>query len=457
MKINYQKLNSSFFFIGIIACAVLQFVNAKILGVGFDDMKLLFAISLIAVTICFYRFNNGLIAVFRGRFGKPRKNDVHYVDYDLIKNADEIKAEIGDSLLVYKLNSRDTYQIIRQKDRLLLRRVVLSNDPNECNYETDLSNPDSIKFARGDISIRYESITKITYKISPTNYYNSIIEIRVGKKCYRYIGAIEELELATVKEFFDDIFKIKTNKEQENKVALRVRAEKQALVFKTMNLLACICVPNILLSASSTTGKARTLMSFYALICVACLLVYLILPIIKPTEFGFIDDAKSKKRLSNLKDVSLGIAFVSLALFISLVIRQTVLNYVWYLILVVILTIPLSVLFIKRGGMLLKENKTFEKIVTVFSVVLFVAVASSGIVSGINYAVPVKEYSQTYTISDRWIEKNSRGGEYHYVEVKFNGRDESVLVDSDTYYENLNKIDLVRSRGILGIEYITQK
>lgn len=456
MKTNYQKLNASFFFIGIITCTVLQFINAKLLGVGFDDMKLIFAISLIAVAICFYRFNNGLIAVIRGRFGKPKKNDVHFVDYDLIKNTDEIKAEIGDSLLVYKLNSRDAYQIIKQSDRLLLRRIVLSNDPNECNYETDLSNPDNIKFARGDISIRYESIRKITYKLSPSNYYNSIIEILVGKKCYRYIGAIEELDLKAVKEFFDDVFKIKTNKEQEDRVAQRVKAEKKALVFKAVNLLACICVPNVLLSASAT-GKARILLSVYALISVLCLLVYLILPIAKPNEFSFIDSQKSVSRLDNLKDVLLGLALVSLVMFVSLVVRQTVLNTAWYIILIAVITIPTSVLLIKRGRLLLGDNKTFEKIGIVFSVVFFVAIAGSGIVSGINYAVPVKEYTQTYSISDRWIETGSKGGDHHYVCVRFDGRDEAILVDEDTYYDNSNKIDLVRSRGILGIEYLTQE
>lgn len=456
MKTNYQKLNASFFFIGIIACTVLQFINAKLLGVGFDDMKLIFAISLIAVVICFYRFNNGLIALIRGRFGKPKKNDVHFVDYDLIKNTDEIKAEIGESLLVYKLNSRDSYQIIKQSDRLLLRRIVLSNDPNECNYETDLSNPDNIKFARGDISIRYESIRKITYKLSPSNYYNSIIEILVGKKCYRYIGAIEELDLKAVKEFFDDVFKIKTNKEQEDRVAQKVKAEKKALVFKIVNLLACICVPNVFLSASAT-GKARILLSVYAMISVLCLLVYLILPIAKPTEFSFIDSQKTVSRLDNLKDVLLGLVLVSLVMFVSLVVRQTVLNTAWYIILIAVITIPISVLLIKRGRLLLGDNKTFEKIGIVFSVVCFVAIAGSGIVSGINYAVPVKEYTQTYSISDRWIETGSKGGDHHYVSVRFDGQDEAILVDEDTYYDSSNKIDLVRSRGILGIEYLTQE
>lgn len=449
-KINYQKLNSSFFFIGIALCFALQLINSVV--TEFNDSVLI--ISLAVVTICFYRFNNGLIALIRGRFGKPRKNDVHFVDYDAVKYKDEIKAEIGDSLMVYKLNSRDAFQIIKQKERLLVRKCFISDDINECIYETDLSNPDSIKFAKGDISIRYESIDKITYKISPTNYYTAIIEIKVGKKTYRYIGLLEELVFDETKKFFESFCKVKTNKEQIDKVDEKLKIEKNMFLFRILNLVSCVTVPNVLISAMvETKGVEHVLTSVYMLISVFALILYVVLPIINPKKFGFEVERGS---IGKKSDTLLAMMLVNLAMFITIVARQSIINLSWYIILVGVLTVILAYLYLKVAKFYDLNDEKFTKALTILTAVLIVGMTSASIVSGINYTIPLKSYSQTYTIEEKWEEHTSKGGTRYYADVRLDGKDETVLISSDTFDNNSNRIQLVRTRGILGIEYITE-
>lgn len=453
MKINYQKLNASFFFIGIIASVLLQAINSVIMKYDFSQLRLIMIISIVAVIICFYRFNNGLIALIRGRFGKPRKNDLNYVDYDEKKTVFNLKEEIGDTLLVYKLNSRDTYQIIKQKDRLLLRKCVVEHMLHTCETEETLANPDSIKFARGDISIRYESIDKITYKISPTNYYAPIIEIKVGKKTYRYIGFLEPFDFEEIEQFFKNACKV--NKESNKKKDEKIKAEKGALLFKILNLISCVVAPNILMSSVyEVKSSAHILTSVYMLISIVILILYILLPIINPKVYGYETDYK--KLAKNQNDTLIAILLICLLIMITIISHQSVINFAWYVILSGGLTAALIYPFVKSSGFYNKLDEPFTRTLSVLAAVLIVALSSASIVSGINYTIPLKSYSQTYTINDKWEQSTSKGGVNYYASIRIDGKDEEVMISSDTYESNSNHIQLVRTRGLFGIEYIAE-
>ncbi len=448
---NYRKLNASFFLVGVIFCLLVEGINSVVMGIKFSNLLIVILISVCIIAICFYRFNNGVIAILKGRFAKPRKTDLHFVDYDLVKNKDELISATSGSLLVYKLNSRDSYQIIKQSDRLLIRKVNIGDSVEDSNLVSD--DFDSVKFARGDISVRYDSLTRVTYKISPDNYYEPIIEIIVGKKHYRYIGYINPLLDSDIKLFFSDIIKVKSLNKSNDRVEKRLENDKRVMAYNILKLVASIFVPNTLLSHAVTVDNknARIITSIYMIVCVSTMIIFALLPIINPKKYGLFIDEYDKSQRDKV-DVAIGPMTIGLLLLIAVVSYETPTNTGWYLFLVGVVFLALFIAFLFRNGITNTEKtKKWEQII--ISLFIF-GIMSASIVSGINYSIPVKSRVETFHISDRHIESRSKGGDDYYVTVRVDGHDKNVKVDLDTFEDNNSIIKLERTRGILGVEYI---
>ena len=176
-KLNKLKnINAGFFLITLVLAVMVSLVNGKLFN---SDTALILIISVFADAVCFYRLNNGVIAIFRKKYNKPSKKNLRFVDYENIDAAykNNILGIICDnSIMTYKLNSRTAVQIIKEKDRLRLHKVK--------SLKTSIidKNNTNNKIYKSDIFLPYSSIKSITYSISSKNFNLPIITIYTGKK-----------------------------------------------------------------------------------------------------------------------------------------------------------------------------------------------------------------------------------------------------------------------------------
>jgi hypothetical protein len=454
MKINYKKINPCFFFIGIIVSLAFGALNCKVTNLSSNVFLVYIFLSIFACSMCFYRFNNGLIALLRGRFAKPKRNDVRYVDYSEcpIKNVEDFKADIDyakSSLIAYKLNSREVYQIIKQSDGLLVRRCYPENGAGvECDFDNTL------KAARGDRFIQYSQIKYVTYKISPNNYYLPIVSISAGNKHFRFIGYLEPFDRKDIDDFFSNIAKVrgknvkKSPEEQINEV------EKLTFKYNVIALLTCVVTPyNLFINIVSSTGKARLLWSIYAVISIVLLIIYLYVALAKSKRYKV--DLLNNSKNDGKKDVSIGMVLLSLSIIVSFLMFTTIINFGWYALLCAIVFAVLIVKYFKtvklpKGNS--KENKTI-RFCTIITCVIVLMIVSSALVSAVNYAVPVSNDTRSCSVVEMYAENNSKGESY-YAKVVVDGKKQKVPIDSETYDSHASHINVTKSVGILGVKYI---
>lgn len=454
MKINYRKVNPYFFFIGIGVSVLISFLNSAVSEV---DYYVYGWISIIACTLCFYRLNNGLIALIRGRFAKPKRSNLKFVDYDEIpiKDAKDFKNSIAygeKSLIAYKLNSREVYQLIKQNDGLLIRRCYPEKG---IGVVTDFDH--HLKAVRDDSLIQYSAIKNVTYKISPNNFYLPVISISAGKKHFRFIGYLEPFSRADINAFFSDIVKVRGRNVQKSPEEQINESEHLAFKYNIIALLTCLITPSLYVAPSAVgSGASHILWMIYAMISVVLLIIYLYLAVAKSEKYklDLITDNKSDGK----KDVSVGLMLLGISLVFSMFFEVSVINIKWYLILVAVVFVILITLYFK--GIRLpkfndKQNRHKRLFVIIGAVVMFF-ISSSALVSAVNYAVPL--HTQTYTCAvTQMYEEEGRRSTLYYAEIIVDGREQSIQIDDETYNSKVSRIDVAESTGILGVKYIVEE
>jgi hypothetical protein len=452
---NYKKINPLFFFIGVVLSILIGLFNSALLNVDFADSFWFFSlISICGCTLCFYRFNNGLIALFRGRFNMPKKSDLKYVDYSKcpIRNIQEFKDTIayGDKCLIaYKLNSREVYQIIKQPDGLLVSRCYPEkNIAVETNYDN------SIEKARNDTFIQYSKIKSVTYKISPNNYFLPIIQISVDKKCFSFIGYLEPFDRKDIDNFFSDITKVKGRNVKKSPDEQINEIEKITFRYNLFALLTCLVAPwNLVASLIGGTGVPRAVWSVYTIISVVLLVIYIYIGLSKSKKYKI--DLINDRKNDGKKDISVGLVLLSVSMILSIVLYISIINWAWYLILCSIVFAVLIIKYFKSNSLPKgnsKENKT-SRFCMIFSVVFVFVISSGALVSAVNYSVPLKSETRTYSVSEMYIEESDKSVD-HYAKINIDGKKENVRITEETYNSHSSRIDVTKTVGILGIKYL---
>lgn len=440
---NLKKLkliNASFFLITLIFAGIIALLNGKL----FDyDTVLILAVSVIADVICFYRLNNGIIAIFRKKFNKPSKKNYRFVDYENVDNAIKEKitnAVCDNSIVTYKLNTRTVFQIIKEKDSLRLHKVKsLKNSFIDKNHTNN-------KYYKSDISLPYSSIKSVTYSISSKNFNLPIITIYTGKKYYRFIGMLEEFTENDIKEFFSDIarVKLKNNRADYNKT--QYKAEISKLKYNILSMFGIIFASQLLLFSGNLENKFQILISLYRLITLTVLITLAILPIINNKKYSFSLFIPYSEQ-DNKIDVSTGYVLISISLIISSKL-STEINFTYSIILTLILTFAFIALCLLKTNILSDKNK-YARMLLVF---LIVFISSNGIVSNINYLVPIKTDVMYCSVIDRKTQ-NTKSGEDYYLTVSVSDRIVNIDVSEEVYKNNPKTVKVRRTKGILGIEY----
>lgn len=455
---NYKRINNCFFLAGVfIILLSAVFIFAVCFKEYFSDLFLSSClISSILCTAFFYRFNNGLISIIRGKFGKPSAKNKKYVDYDkaVVDNIDELKSSIeyGEkSILLYKQNTREVYQIIKLSNRILMHQCFIENK-KVCNLITDYSSAERIKKSKNDKIIYFNAIKSVTYRFSETNFFLPVIRIVSENHRYEFIGLFEKITLDEIQAFFGDVCNVKAGTSLKAVLSKNAQREKNVFEYNILCLISCISFPYVLFaSAFNNDDKIHILLSLFTIINVIALTAAVLLAIIKADCFslGFIENSNDKR-----KDISF--LYLSLAFPILLMCSvQTVVNMTWYIILIVILALPITLMYFKKAFHLNKLSRG-SAIAKMIAVICVFMLTSSALVSGINYTVPVKNNTQSYHIVDRYT-VTAKFTEYHYVRIIENGEEQDLRVSSEVYESSSDIVEVEKTTGLLGITYLSKK
>lgn len=455
---SYKKLNNCFFLFGIV---IILLLTVLISAVCFnDDFAFLFfpscLISSVLCTAFFYRFNNGLISIIMGKFGKPSAKNKKYFDYDksIVDNIDELKFAVkyGEkSFLFYKQNTREIYQVIKLSDRILIHKCFVENK-KIINPITDYTSAESIKKSKNDKIIYFNAIKSVTYRFSETNFSLPVISIISERHRYGFIGLFEKIVLDEVKSFFGDICDVKTGASLKSVLSKNEQKEKTVFEYNVLCLISSISFPYVLYASVLNDDKTHILLSLFMMINVIVLVIAVLFAIIKADYFslGFIENINDKR-----KDISF--LYLALALPVLLMCSvQTVINIDWYIILIVIFAVPIILMYFLKVFNLNKLSKG-AAVVKIIAVAGVFILTSSALVSGVNYIIPLKSDTQSYHITDRYTVHAKSGGEYHYVRIAENGEEKDLRVSSETYENKSDIIDAEKTTGLLGITYLSEK
>lgn len=470
-KLNYSVIKNYFFLAGIAIIIIFWLINNALFD-NPDAVLFCSGISLVACLCAFYRFNLGVIALFLGTFGKPSSRNKKFVDYEkmIIPNAEKIKQSIDygkSSILLYKVNTREIYQIVKLDGRLLLNKCTIDK-----GLITDFTNLSEIKTGRGRSFIDCKTIKGVNFICSKTNYYLPTINIITQKKQYRFIGMFEALTTECIKNFFDDIPDVKVNiKSTPNSQKIlneRLDNDKRDLNFNLLRLAAILFTPYCINIHTSGSGFKHGVAMFYIVVSVSLLIVFLFLSILNSKHYtiGFIYDEigdysrhkpvnkklrQADKKL-NKKDTTVEVFLISLTIIGVGTREETYVNLSWYIILVSAFTVVFLILFLK-SNLIMPDSFKGRVIMIALSCFVFI-LSGCVVVSAVNNLVIFDRSQSSYNI----IEKTSahlKNDEIYYAKIRYNGKEHSVCIPYEEYTSNNNILDVEEVKGLLGIKYIT--
>lgn len=446
-RLNLSRVNDCFFLISIALSVMFTLISAFVFEIDLKSAFLLMLLlSFTADAICFYRLNNGLIAIARKKFGKPSSKNLHFVAYE--KNEFEPSPDLkGKSLFVYKLNSRNAYQIIKLKDRFLVHRIY--PDREDSKIITDFDGIENLYVNSKDIEIYYSSVKSVIYSLSENNFYLPIISINTGKKHFRYIGCFKELKDNEVKEFFTDKAKVKIKNKYSDRDNIINKQQKSVLGYNVLTLFACTIVPQtIFVGVHSDEGYRHILSSLYILISLVILILYILMPIIWNKKYTFNLSSGSSEK----KDISAGTILVFATLLIAVDLKITVINKGWYLILCLVIFILICILYFSKNISFIRTFQKSKYIAAVLEIIFISAFVSSSIILGVNYLVPTESYEQSYNVIDTHIEKRKHNYDY-YATVRIGTAEYDIEISEELYDKSPSIVNVKRQKGLLGIEY----
>lgn len=450
MKINCYKLNNGFFLISI----AVTFLSSLLISFLYKDIAIFefcYPISLFICFFLFYRFNNGLIALARGKFAKPSAKNKKFVDYDkVIHNADVLRNDdnYGKKYFVaYKQNTREAYQIIKMSDRLVVHRCNIK-DKTLTNLITDFSA--EYKKMKSDTVIYYDSIKSVTFSYSKPNFYLPVIRISANNKYFSFIGLLQALDFSDMKDFFADVCIVKNSKSLNAVLSEKEENDRITYKYNLLCLLICIFFPYVIIS-NRTDNIIPWLSAASMVVCILIMITLLILPLVKSDVYciGFIE-----KSYDSRKDLS----FAYLILLLSILIAthwQTIINFGWFAVLSAILSVVYGFFYFKKFHINKKESKsqTITRIILIIFVIVF---SSCELVMGLNDTVPIAEQDVSYNIIDKYP-VYSKSRESYYAVAYVDGEKRDLKISFETYEDGSNIIDFKQTTGLLGITYLSEK
>ena len=460
MKLNYKKINPWFFLASVVLCFMFCTLNASL----FENSKGVFLVmifaSLAICTFSFYRFNNGLIALLRGRFAMPSKKDKWFIDYSKprFENAEEIKQAVSygkKCLIMYKLNSRDVLQIYRKGNRLIIHKCFPEKEQSELIYDFE-----NTRRSNKDLIIPISEIKSITCGTSKTNYDLPVFSISRNKKVYHFIGYFEPVSKELLTEFFADICKVRTRSGEEAAKANAQKSEKTKCLYNVLELLTALTVPAmIIVFLMGETSILRMLGSVYMIITLVLLAVSLIVVIKNKNKLIFDYNDETGKRDSQ-KELLLEFFVLNAALYLPCFTRTIYLNVVYFAILCIILFAILTYFYFKgnpfkKPRKKAKKSTMRERMSLVLLTVLFIGFSSANLVAGANYVIPVKTTTEQYAIFD--TERDAEHKDSYYVTIRVESKEKTISVSKERLSKNASFIKASKTKGILGIEYIRKE
>ena len=460
MKLNYKKINPWFFLVGVVICFAFCALNASL----FENSKGVFLImiitSLAICTFCFYKLNNGLIALLRGRFAMPSKKDNNFVDYSKprVENAQEIKQAVSYSekcLIMYKLNSREVLQIYRKGDRLVVHKCFPEKEKSEliCDFENAV-------MSKNDWFIPISEIKSITFGISKTNYDLPIFSINRNNKTYRFIGYFEPVTKELLSEFFADICKVRTRNGEGTAKVNSEKAEKTKFLYNILELLTALTVPAmILVFFVGETSILRLLGSIYMIVTLILLAVSLVVVIKNKNKLIFDYNDETGKRDSQ-RELLLEFLVLNAALYLPCFAHTVYLNVIYFAVLCTVLFAILTYFYFKgnpfkKPGKNAEKSTTLERKLFVLLTVLFIGFSSANLVAGANYVIPVRTTTEQYAILD--TEKDAEDNDLYTVTIRVESKEKTVSVSKERLSKNASFLKATKTKGILGIEYINKE
>jgi len=454
MKLDYKKINPWFFLISVPLCVIMYAYNAITVKASKDQALFMLFLSVALCVIFFYRFNNGVIALLRGRFAMPSKKDKKFVDYSKprVENAEEIKEAVSygeKCLIMYKLNSREVLQIYRKGDRLVVHKCFPDKEQNALIFDFENAKP-----SKGDWYIPINGIKSVVFGISKTNYDLPVFSIIRNNKNYRFIGYFEPVTKELLTEFFADICKVKTRNGEETAKRNSVKAERTKFSYNLLHFVTALIAPCMLaVSVIGETGKTRAIASVYMVIALVILQICLLIVILNRNKLIVEYDGNK----NSTRELLLEFGVINIALFLAVYLRNYIVNTGYFIVLAAVVFAVLTIIYFKTNPVKKPkkdETKTDKeiRILMVILTVFVIGVSSANLLLGANYVIPVKTTTQQYAIKE--VEADSENDDVYFVTVNIDGRNRTVDVSKETVEKNSSFLKAAKTRGILGIEYI---
>lgn len=438
-KLNFKKLNSYMFLFGVGLSLIVSFITFVCFDYGFWT---LFLVSLGLVSVFFYRFNNGLIALLFGEFGVSMlKKQKNLFKHHLAKSkTNELLQAVGygeKSIIVHRKNTKSYYQIVKRKNSFFIKKcssVALNT------MITDFENNRNYK-GKKNVELMFHAIKEIWYTVDIDN--EIVIYISNGKRKFPMVPEFS-IDLATIEKFltFEGYDKPLFNETPASEFERVQKENKDNFIYNIVSVFASVFTIQCF---AASVPSINLWCSICKLVLLGCMWYFAVLSFIKPEKYFYYNMFTSEK--GNRKGYEFR-QFLLLLLAMLITLLVSILNVKTYIsISVVVFIISFIILFPKL--LRKKKNNTKSANVQILVATVFLALVSFITVFFVNNFSVKEKTTSVYSVSSYYYDDGS-----HYAYILVDGNEHSVSVETDDYDNNVPHIEATRVTGLLGIEYI---
>lgn len=438
-KLNFKKLNSYMFLFGVGLSLIASIITSLCFDWGFWT---LFLGSLALVTVFFYRFNNGLIALAFGEFGvsmfKKQKNLFRY-QLTESKTNELLKAvKYGEkSIIVRRKNTKSYYQIVKRKNSFFIKKC------SSVALNTMITDFESSKQFKGkkNFELMFHSIKEIWYTVDTDN--ETVIYMTNGKRKFPMVPEFP-IDLSSLEEFlsYEDYDGILFKETPESEFERVQNENKNKLIFNFVTVFSSVFTIQCFAASVPSTNLWCAICK---LILLGCLWYFVVLSFLKPEKYFYYNlftSEKNSREGYEVRQVLLLLITMLTTFFVSILNFKRILSFS-----TVVFIIAFVILFPK----LLRKKKKNTKSANVQIIVatIFLAIVSFITVFFVNNFYIKETSTSAYSVSRYYYDDGS-----YYAYILVDGKEYSAFADLEDYEANSPHIEATRITGLLGIEYI---
>ncbi len=438
-KLNFKKLNSYMFLFG----AGLSLIASSVTSLCFDwGFWTLFLVSLGLVTVFFYRFNNGLIALIFGEFGismfKKQKNLFRHQLTESKTNELLKTVQYGEkSIIVRRKNTKSYYQIVKRKNSFFIKKC------SSIALNTMITDFESSKQFKGkkNFELMFHAIKEIWYTVDTDN--EIVIYMTNGKRKFPMVPEFP-IDFSTLEEFltFEDYNGILFNETPTSEFERVQNENKNKLIFNIVTVFSSVFTVQCF---ASSVPSINLWCAICKLVLLGSLWYFAVLSFLKPEKYFYYNlftNEKSSREGYEVRQVLLLFLAIFTTFFVSILNFKRIIS-----ISAVVFMIAFVILFPKL--LRKKKKNTKSANVQILVATVFLALVSFVTVFFANNFYVKEKSTSAYSVSTYYYDDGS-----YYAYILVDGKEYSAFANVDDYNENSPHIEATRITGLLGIEYI---